>query len=149
MAPKNDISGMNYNLAVNYGNQFNFENGHSFGYLGSLSYRREQTVYENSQDNIFNFSPDRSELNFEENRLQYGTIGGENIILSGLFGTTYKTNNSKFRFNAIHIQNGESTSGSFRQLTRFSDFVDFNKFNLEYNERAISNGILSCSFEKV
>ena len=46
MAPKNDISGMNYNLAVNYGNQFNFENGHSFGYLGSLSYRREQTVYE-------------------------------------------------------------------------------------------------------
>ena len=77
MAPKNDISGMNYNLAVNYGNQFNFENGHSFGYLGSLSYRREQTVYENSQDNIFNFSPDRSELNFEENRLQYGTIGGE------------------------------------------------------------------------
>ena len=84
MAPKNDISGMNYNLAVNYGNQFNFENGHSFGYLGSLSYRREQTVYENSQDNIFNFSPDRSELNFEENRLQYGTIGGENIILSGL-----------------------------------------------------------------
>ena len=143
MAPKNDISGMNYNLAVNYGNQFNFENGHSFGYLGSVSYRREQTVYENSQDNIFNFSPDRSELNFEENRLQYGTIGGENIILSGLFGTTYKTNNSKFRFNAIHIQNGESTSGSFRQLTRFSDFVDFNKFNLEYNERAISNGILS------
>ena len=143
MAPKNDISGMNYNFNISYGNQLKFENGHSFGYLGSLSYRKEQTTFENSQDNIFNFSPDRSELNFEENRLQYGTIGGENIILSGLFGATYKTNNSKFRFNVIHIQNGESTSGSFRQLTRFSDFVDFNKFNLEYNERAISNGILS------
>ena len=51
--------------------------------------------------------------------------------------------NSKFKFNALHIQNGESTSGRFRQLTRFSDFVDFNKFNLEYNERAITNGILS------
>ena len=143
MAPNNDTSGMNYSLGVSYGNQFNFENGHSFGFLGSLSYKKEQTVYEETQDNIFNFSPNRSELNFEENRLQSGTIGGENIIASGLFGMTYKTTNSKVKFNALHIQNGESTSGRFRQLTRFSDFVDFNKFNLEYNERAISNGILS------
>ena len=143
MAPNNDTSGMNYSLGVSYGNQFNFENGHSFGFLGSLSYKKEQTVYEETQDNIFNFSPNRSELNFEENRLQSGTIGGENIIASGLFGMTYKTTSSKVKFNALHIQNGESTSGRFRQLTRFSDFVDFNKFNLEYNERAISNGILS------
>ena len=143
MAPDNDISGLNYSLGVSYGNQFNFENGHSFGFLGSLSYRREQSIYENTEDNIFNFSPIRSDLNFEENRLQTGTIGGENIIASGLFGITYKTTNSKFKFNALHIQNGESTSGRFRQLTRFSDFVDFNKFNLEYNERAITNGILS------
>jgi len=143
MAPNNDTSGMNYNFGVSYGNQFNFDNGHSFGFLGSLSYRKEQTVFENTQDNIYNFSPNRTELNFEENRLQTGTIGGENIIASGLFGMTYKTNASKFKFNALHIQNGESTSGRFRQLTRFSDFIDFNKFNLEYNERSISNGTLS------
>ena len=143
MAPNNDTSGMNYNFGVSYGNQFNFDNGHSFGFLGSVSYRKEQTVYENTQDNIYNFSPNRTELSFEENRLQTGTIGGENIIASGLFGMTYKTNASKFKFNALHIQNGESTSGRFRQLTRFSDFIDFNKFNLEYNERSISNGTLS------
>ena len=143
MAPNNDISGMNYNFGVSYGNQFNFDNGHSFGFLGSLSYRKEQTVFENTQDNIYNFSPNRTELSFEENRLQTGTIGGENIIASGLFGMTYKTNASKFKFNALHIQNGESSSGRFRQLTRFSDFIDFNKFNLEYNERSISNGTLS------
>ena len=143
MAPIDDISGMNYNFNISYGNQIKFENGHSFGYLGSLSYRKEQSIYENSQDNIFNFSPDRSELNFEENRLQFGTIGGENIIASGLLGITYKTDNSKYRINTLHIQNGESTSGRFRQLTRFSDFIDFNKFNLEYNERSITNGIIS------
>ena len=58
MAPIDDISGMNYNFNISYGNQIKFENGHSFGYLGSLSYRKEQSIYENSQDNIFNFSPD-------------------------------------------------------------------------------------------
>ena len=143
MAPKVSNSGMNFGLGITYGNQFNFENGNSIGVLGSLSYKNEQTVYENTQDNLYNFSPDKSVLNFEQNRIQYGTIGGHNIILSGLFGLTYKTKASKYKFNGLHIQNGESTSGSFRQLTRFSDFIDFNKFNLEYNERSISNAMFS------
>ena len=143
MAPQVSNSGMNFGFGITYGNQFNFENGHSFGVLGSVSYKSEQTLYENTQDNIFNFSPNKSVLAFEENRIQSGTIGGQNIIASTLFGMTYKTNTSKIKFNGLHIQNGQSTSGIFRQLTRFSDFIDFNKFNLEYNERSISNGMLS------
>jgi len=143
MAPQVSNSGMNFGFGITYGNQFNFENGHSFGVLGSVSYKSEQTLYENTQDNIFNFSPNKSVLTFEENRIQSGTIGGQNIIASTLFGMTYKTNTSKIKFNGLHIQNGQSTSGIFRQLTRFSDFIDFNKFNLEYNERSISNGMLS------
>ena len=143
MAPKISNSGMNFGFGISYGNQFNFENGHALGVLGSVSYKNEQTVYEDTQDNIYNFSPDKSVFTFEENRIQSGTIGGHNIIASGLFGLTYKTTSSKYKFNGLHIQNGESTSGSFRQLTRFSDFIDFNKFNLEYNERSISNGMFS------
>jgi TonB-dependent receptor len=143
MAPQISNSGMNFGFGVSYGNQFNFDNGHSLGVLGSVSYKNEQTVFENTQDNIYNFSPDKSVFSFEENRIQSGTIGGQNIIASGLFGLSYKTTSSKYKFNGLHIQNGQSTSGSFRQLTRFSDFIDFNKFNLEYNERSISNGIFS------
>ncbi len=143
MAPQISNSGMNFGFGVTYGNQFNFENGHSFGVLGSISYKNQQTVYEDTQDNIYNFNPIKSEFSFEENRIQSGTIGGQNIIASGLFGLTYKTTTSKYKFNGLHIQNGQSTSGSFRQLTRFSDFIDFNKFNLEYNERSISNAMLS------
>ena len=143
MAPEDDTSGMNYNFGVSFGNQFNLKNDDTFGFLGSLSYRKDHRLYENTQDNVYNFSPDRSKLEFEENRLQTGTIGEENIVLSGLLGMTYKTRNAKFKLNTLHIQNGESTAGRFRQLTRFSDFIDFNKYNLEYRERSISNGILS------
>ena len=71
---------MNFGFGITYGNQFNFENGHSFGVLGSVSYKSEQTLNENTQDNIFNFSPNKSVLTFEENRIQSGTIGGQNII---------------------------------------------------------------------
>ena len=143
MAPKVSNSGMNFGFGISYGNQLNFKNGNALGVLASLSYKNEQTVYENTQDNLYNFSPDKNIFSFEENRIQSGTIGGHNVISSGLFGLTYKTSSSKFKFNGLHIQNGQSTSGSFRQLTRFSDFIDFNKYNLEYNERSISNGMFS------
>ncbi|MEC9135387.1 MAG: carboxypeptidase-like regulatory domain-containing protein, partial [Bacteroidota bacterium] len=143
MAPKVSNSGMNFGFGISYGNQLNFKNGNALGVLASLSYKNEQTVYENTQDNLYNFSPDKNIFSFEENRIQSGTIGGQNVISSGLLGLTYKTSSSKFKFNGLHIQNGQSTSGSFRQLTRFSDFIDFNKYNLEYNERSISNGMFS------
>jgi TonB-dependent receptor len=143
MAPTIGTSGMNFGFGVSYGNRFQFGEDQSIGILGSISYKNQQSVFENTQNNIYNYNPIKSEFDFEENRLQTGTIGGQNVIASGLFGITYKSSNTKIKLNALHIQNGESTSGSFRQLTRFSDFIDFNKFNLEYNERSISNGILS------
>jgi len=143
MAPINTTSGLNFSAGITYGNQFNFENNHALGILGSISYRSEQSLYENAQDNIYNYSPLKSDYEFEENRIQNGTIGGENIIASALFGITYKTLNSKYKINGLHIQNGESTSARFRQLTRFSDFIDFNKYNIAYTERSISNAMVN------
>ena len=76
MAPEILSSGLNYGLGINYGNQFNLNNGNFFGIIGSISYKNEQTFYEDTQDNIFNFSTDKSIFSFEENRIQSGTIGG-------------------------------------------------------------------------
>ncbi|MGA0048845.1 MAG: carboxypeptidase-like regulatory domain-containing protein, partial [Flavobacteriaceae bacterium] len=84
MAPINTTSGLNYSAGVTYGNQFNFKNNHALGILGSISYRSEQSLYENAQDNIYNYSPFKNNYEFEENRIQNGTIGGENIIASAL-----------------------------------------------------------------
>lgn len=143
MAPEHGTSDLNYGFGISYGNQFKFGEDKSIGILGSLSYKNQQSVFENAQNNIYNFSPNKEVYEFEENRIQSGTIGNQNVIANVLLGTTYKSASTKIKFNALHIQNGESTSGSFRQLTRFSDFIDFNKYNLEYTERSISNGILS------
>ena len=72
-------------------------------------------------------------------RTQKGNIGINNVILSSLGGVSYRTNHSKYKLTLLHIQNGESKSGKFRQQTRFSDFIDFNKDNLEYTQRSITN----------
>ena len=143
MGPKISQSGMDYSLGFSYGNQFKLAENKLLGVLGSLSYKSSQEFDENTIDNIYNKDPDRSKFNYSENRLQSGSIGSENIILSGLIGLSYKSDNTKLKFNLLNIQNGESSSGSFRQLTRFSDFIDFNKSNIEYSERGITNYMLS------
>ena len=58
-------------------------------------------------------------------------------------GVSYKTNNSKLKLNLLHIQNGESSAGSFFQSRFDTDFINLKKDNLEYTERAISNLLFS------
>ena len=44
-----------------------------------------------------------------------GDEGENNIILSGLAGLVYKRENSKYKLNLLHIQNGQSVGGYFNQ----------------------------------
>ena len=83
MAPTIGTSGMNFGFGVSYGNRFQFGEDQSIGILGSLSYKNQQSVFEDTQNNIYNYNPIKSEFAFEENRLQTGIIGGQNTIASG------------------------------------------------------------------
>ncbi len=144
MGPTKGSNGMDFGLGYSFGNQYNIgSNGNKIGVLTSISYKNETSFYENVENNIYNKNPNQSLGELEKNRTQIGNYGTNNVIVSGLIGISYKSELSKYKFNFLHIQNGESTAGQFRQETKFSDFIDFKKDNLEYTERAISNYFLS------
>jgi hypothetical protein len=84
-------------------------------------------------------------FSLDTNRTQKGDLGINNVIISGLGGISYRTDYSKYKLTLLHIQNGESKSGKFKQQTRFSDFIDFNKDNLEYTQRSITNFMIQGS----
>tara|TARA_B110000459_G_scaffold66072_1_gene74222 strand:+ start:908 stop:3745 length:2838 start_codon:yes stop_codon:yes gene_type:complete len=131
---------MNYSFGYSIGNQFEVgKNEHTLGIIGSLSYSNQTEFYENAENNFFNKNSNINIFSLDTNRTQKGNIGINNVILSSLGGISYRTNHSKYKLTLLHIQNGESKSGKFRQQTRFSDFIDFNKDNLEYTQRSITN----------
>lgn len=76
-------------------------------------------------------------------RRQFGDLGQNNVLLSGLVGLSYKTTNSKYNFNVLHIQNGESQAATFNQLTEISNDINVDKDNLEYYQRSITNLLFS------
>jgi hypothetical protein len=107
MAALNKTSLGDYSFNISGGNQIILKNDNRLGFFGSLSYKNTTSFYENSQNNTYYRDSDKSIFDLFENRTQKGPLGENSILLSGMTGLSYKTNLSKYKFNILHIQNGE------------------------------------------
>lgn len=136
-------SGMDFSFAYTMGDQFNVGENNKLGYLVAVSYKNKTTFYKDYERGFYRKFADKSinELDFSEN--QIGDLGKNEVLLSGLAGFTFKTEKSKYRLNFLHLQNGETTAGYFKQIKNFSDAVTIYKDNLQYTQRSISNVLLS------
>ena len=118
-------------MGYSTGNQFDIgKKEHTVGWLGAISYNNQTEYYSEAIDNYFNTNTNPDVYALDTFRTQRGEIGINNVMLSGLGGLSYRTDQSKFKLTLMHIQNGEKKAGQFRQENRFTDFVDYNKDNL-------------------
>lgn len=144
---KQETSNANFDFGFTLGNQYDLGDD-KIGYQASFSYKNQTTFYENRQDGAFvKNSSDSSvnDLSFVLN--SNGSEGINNVILNGMLGLTYKIDKSKFKANLLHIQNGESTAGTFDQVIS-QDGVGgglepLTKDALAYTERSITNLLIS------
>ncbi len=144
MGSETNNSMMNFSMGYSTGNQFDIgKKEHTVGWLGAISYNNQTEYFSEAIDNYFNTNTNPDVYALDTFRTQRGEIGTNNVILSGLGGLSYRTDQSKFKLTLMHIQNGEKKAGQFRQENRFTDFVDYNKDNLEYSQRSITNIILN------
>ncbi|MDO6596484.1 TonB-dependent receptor [Oceanihabitans sp. 2_MG-2023] len=139
-------SGVNYDFGFTLGNQFEVGNN-KLGYQASLSYKNNTTLYDDAKDGSYtrNSNADLNELVID--RTVEGSIGVNEVLLNGLIGLAYKTDNSKYKLTALHIQNGESTAGQFNQVIseaqNGSGLLDGTNDVLLYTERSITNFAIS------
>lgn len=143
MAAMREQSFMNYNFAITAGDQFEVGNNR-LGFLASVSYRNETKYYdEYINGQIFRKDEfDRSNFDLLADRTQNGELGNNSVLISGLAGLTFKTEKSKYQFNVLHIQNGESEAGIFRLDNFIISSNTIKKDNLTYVQRSITNGLL-------
>ena len=151
LSAKQENSGLNYDMGFTLGNQYDIGKN-KIGYQTSFSYKNNTTFYENRFDGAYvrETGPNTSSI-FELNDVldSRGSEGINSIILNGLLGVVYKTDKSKFKFSALHIQNGETTAGFFNQVlsqdgTGGAD-EPLVKHALTYTERSVTNFFLGGS----
>lgn len=143
MAVKQEQSFMDYNFGFTAGNQYNVGKEGRLGFLASLSYRNTTEFFEDAQNNFwFKTRSDNSIYEMEPDRLQSGDIALNNVLVSALGGVGLKTKKSKYKFNLLHIQNGESRNAFFNVASLLFDEVRGVRDNIEYTQSSITNAFL-------
>lgn len=142
MAAMRKNSFMDYGFGVNYGNQITAGNS-NIGFNFSLVYKNTTEYYKNAEYGRYG-KGNSDEFQLQTLEHQLGDYGTNNVVLSGLAGIAVKRENSKYRLNILHSQNGESRAGVFKfRGSEFGSVFDADQTNLEYSQRALTNVLLS------
>ncbi|EPR70085.1 TonB-dependent receptor [Winogradskyella psychrotolerans RS-3] len=141
LAAERQSSAPSFSFGFNYGNQFDVGENR-LGLIASINYKNETLFYEGFENGVYQKNEDRSVNTLRFDRRQIGDLGENNVLLSGLVGLSYKTDNAKYNFNVLHIQSGESRAALFRQNTEISNDIDVDKDNLEYTQRSLTNFLI-------
>ncbi len=135
---------MDYSFGFTAGNQYDVgEKNNKLGYFASLSYKNTSEYFEDFENNSWLKPRQTSEFELRPSRLLSGDVGKENALISALTGLAFKSEQSKYQLNLLHIQNGESTAGNFEEEILVSDAITVFRDNLEYTQRSITNALLS------
>lgn len=143
MAAKRGQSLMDYSAGFSVGNQHPLKKI-TLGYNVSFSYKYSTEYYTDAEYGNYGMiaAPDVFEL--ERREYTHGEYGSSSVLLGGLAGFAIKTKNSKYILNFLHLQNGESKAAIFDYSgsNQGSNF-DAIQHNLEYNQRALTNVLIS------
>ena len=144
---KNKTSMNDFSFGFTAGNQFDL-NDDKLGFQVSMSYKNETSFYKNRIDNrLKKDSNDNSILNLVTDRLSIGDQGSNNVILNALAGLVYKRERSKYKFNMLHIQNGENIGAFFNQQasqgTGGGGIEQATKDVVLYTQRSVTNFLLN------
>lgn len=109
-------SGLNQNYELSLGNQHLIGEKQKFGYIASLSYRRNYNYFQGGLRNQYSL-PGATSTVLDPQALLTGDRGEDEILWGGLVKLSYKLTNHKFSVNYMHNQSsssyGESFSGAF------------------------------------
>ena len=138
---------LNGSFGISGGNQIKKDNGKTIGYNGSFSYKANTDYYgavngDTSrlyEQNFYRKGNQPDEYNLLADRTQRGSLAVSNILMSGLYGYSVKDADDKFRFNVMHLQNGESRAGQFIETSSIENSFVGARDNLEYSERSITS----------
>ena len=137
-------SPVNFDFGISFANTKKLNRKYTLGYQSSLSYKNQTDFFRDAQFNLYAKQNETSQTELIPFERQTGNYAVNNVILGYLGSIALKSKSDKFRFNILHIQNGESKAGKFffRNSLQGANW-DAQQYNLEFNQRSLTNAFLS------
>ncbi len=152
LGAKRQTSPLDFGLGISLGNQINLSKNESgknpkLGYIFSLSYKTDYKYYDDVMYGEYQVQDESDVYEMIYATRQNGQFGERNVLIGALGGLALKTQLSKIRLTAMHLQNGESRAGQFRidnnpAAVGQSGYIAESD-NLEYNQRSLTNLLLN------
>ena len=153
LAADQRLSPMDFNGSFTFGNQYALDKDGAgkkkLGFIVSLSYRTDFKYYDDVRYGEYQRHPNPDSLKLRYATVQNGRMGEHSTLLGGIVGLAYKTDRSKLKFNVMHLQSGQSRAATFDidnngDAVGQSGYIAFSH-NLEYNQRSLTNALISGS----
>lgn len=137
-------SPVNFDFSISYANTQKINKKFTLGYQSALTYKNQTEFYRDAEFNLWAKPNETSQNELIPFELQKGNYGTNNVILAYLGSVALKSKSDKFNLNLLHIQNGESRAGKFffQNSVQGANW-DANQYNLEYNQRSLTNLFLT------
>lgn len=154
LAAQRTSSLMDMSASVSFGNQIDLKrrgsdelSGKKIGFIVSGSYKTEYRYYDDVIYGEYQRFIDPTKYEMRYATIQNGELGEQSVLLGGLAGVAYKSENTKLKLNLMHVQNGESRAGKFfvdndGEAVGQSGYLATSD-NLEYNQRSLTNVLLN------
>ncbi len=137
-------SPLNFDFSISYANSHKINKKYTLGYQSALTYKNETEFYRNAEFSLWAKPNETSQNELIPFERQIGNYGTNNVIVAYLGSIALKSKSDKFNLNLMHIQNGESRAGDFFfQNTVQGANWDAKQYNLEYNQRSLTNLFLT------
>ena len=140
-----------YSINISAGDQFDFgennENSGKLGYIVSLTYKTDYSYYNDIVYSEYQRSIDPDIYEMRYATVQEGALAEQSVLLGGLAGIAYKSQRTKIRLTAMHLQNGLSSAGQF-EINNNGEAVGQSGYeagsdNLVYSQRSLTNVLLN------
>ncbi len=133
-------SPLNFDFSISYANTHKINKKYTLGYQSALTYKNQTEIYRDAEFNLWAKPNETSNNELIPFEIQKGNYGTNNVILAYLGSIALKSKSDKFNLNLLHIQNGESRAGKFffQNSVQGANW-DANQYNLEYNQRSLTN----------
>ncbi len=144
MGTQEQMNFLNVSVGTSYSNSKKISKKYKLGYNASLTYKNSTEFYQDAEYNLYAKQPSAELYDLTPLERQKGNYGTHNVLLGALGGLALKSSEDKFKLNLLHIQNGESKAGNFIfKNTNLGAVFDAQQYNIEYNQRSLTNILLS------
>ncbi len=132
---------LDQNFSISFGNQYQ-KKKYTLGINLAFNYANDYKYYDDVIQGVYFKDADKNVNKLDKREVTNGSFGENTVIWSGLLGTAFKFDKSKYALSVFHSQNGNGQAADYISQNFDETNATLYKDAIQYTQRSVTNIIL-------